>query len=163
MKDKFKYVVDYILMVCIMLIVAFVVLLWINYEVPTCNTVSSANTTSTSQPLKYASIKDLSQNKISIPALSNVTFKEGRNNQTLRLFNPKSNQCYFNISLELSNGTVLYRTGLLKPNDSITDISIYKRLQRGVYKDCVIKYDCYSLDNKYILNNAAVKIDITVV
>lgn len=163
MKDKFKYIVSCILVVCVVLIVAFVVLLWDNCESPTYNTMSGTNTESTSQPLKYASVRDLSQDKISIPALNNITFREGRNNQTLRLFNPKSNQCYFNISLELSDGTVLYRTGLLKPNDEVSDISIYKRLKRGVYKDCIIKYDCYSLDNEYILNNAVVNIDINVV
>ena len=161
MNNKMKNIIKYLITFLLVVAVIVSVLYFVDYKAPT--TSADATATMTTQSLKFIPSKQSKDDKISIPAVGSITLKEGRNNQTVNLFNPKSNHCYFNISLELSDGTVLYRTGLLKPNDSITDISIYRRLQRGIYKDCVIRYDCYSLDNKYILNNAVVNIDINVI
>ena len=161
MNNKMKNIIKYLITFLLVSAVIISVLYFVDYKAPT--TSADATATMTTKTLKFVPSKQSKDDKISIPAVGSITLKEGRNNQKVNLFNPKSNNCYFNISLELSDGTILYNTGLLKPNEKITDIMIYKRLERGTYKDCVIRYNCYSLDDKSILNNAVVNIDINVI
>ena len=158
MNNKLNNIIKHLITFLLVSAVIVSVLYFVDYKAPT----TSADVTTT-KSLNFIPSKQSKGDKISIPAIGSITLKEGRSNQTVNLFNPKSNNCYFNISLELSDGTVLYNTGLLKPNEKVTDIMIYRRLERGTYKDCVIRYNCYSLDNKSVLNNAVVNIDINVV
>ena len=42
----------------------------------------------------------------------------------------------------------------------ISEITLYKELQRGLYKNCRLVYDCYSLNDKSQLNSGEVKLEI---
>ena len=74
------------------------VLYFVDYKAPT--TSADATATMTTKSLKFIPSKQSKDDKISIPAVGSITLKEGRNNQKVNLFNPKSNNCYFNISIK---------------------------------------------------------------
>jgi hypothetical protein len=50
----------------------------------------------------------------------------------------------------------------LEPNKSFTEIELDKPLDAGVYKDAILKYDCYSLKDQSKLNGADIKVNIEV-
>ena len=97
---------------------------------------------------------------ISIPATSGMCFSADQLQQTVDLSNPKQNNCYFVITLTLSDGTEIFKSDYLAPSKNITEITLNQPLQRGLYKNCKLLYSCYSLDDKTPLNNGEVVIEI---
>ncbi len=97
---------------------------------------------------------------ISIPTVSGMNFSADQLHQTVDLSNPKENNCYFVITLSLSDGTEIYKSDYLAPSKKITEITLNQPLQRGLYKNCKLLYNCYSLVDKTPLNNGEVVIEI---
>ena len=114
---------------------------------------------------EYAEDRDYSNIEespnIAIPGYEKIVFKAGQTKQEVKLYNPKENTCYFKMSLVLDNSTI-WTSDLLEPNKSFTEIELDKPLDAGVYKDAILKYDCYSLKDQSKLNGAEIKVNIEV-
>ena len=98
--------------------------------------------------------------KITIPGVNGLNLKAGQLQQQVDFYNPEKNKCYFKISLYLSDDTLIWQSDFLAPSDQISEISLNQELNRGIYKNCRLLYECFSLENKSPLNSGNVKLEI---
>lgn len=98
---------------------------------------------------------------IAIPGFDTLKLKADSIEQTPGFFNPESNSCYFVIELRLSDGTTIYKSGLLAPGKAIYNTQLTKTLPAGTYPASVI-YSCYALNGLEEQNGAEVKITLEV-
>ena len=96
---------------------------------------------------------------IAIPGFKNITIDANSIDEKVNFSNPKDNPCYFEISLLLEDGTVLYKSAMIKPGQAIYSIKLNKALKAGTY-NAMLKYDTYSLNGLAPMNGAAVKISL---
>ena len=98
-----------------------------------------------------------------LPAYSTLTFTAGQREQELVLQNPGENTCLIRISLILSDGTTIYTSEFVKPGYYTRPITLVAPMERGVYRDVTLKYECFTDDEAQTpLNGATTKLDITV-
>ena len=98
-----------------------------------------------------------------LPAYGELTFTAGTKEQSVKLRNPGENTCLIRISLILADGTAIYQSELTKPGYYTKPITLTSPMERGIYKDVTIKYECFTDDeNQTPLNGATSKLDITV-
>lgn len=88
-----------------------------------------------------------SQDSISLPGMDVMKFKANQKKQLVNLYNPKQNNCYMKISLLLEDGTMLYQSGLISPGMGVYEIELTDGLPEGVYRNSVIKYECFTMDD----------------
>ncbi len=100
------------------------------------------------------------ERQITIPGYTGIYLQHGTKSQTVDLYNPESNNCYFVISIYLSNDTRIFQSDYIRPGEHITDIEITQELQKGIYKNCRLVYECFSLDTKTQLNGSSQNIEI---
>lgn len=120
----------------------------------------TSQTTSTDKTLDFIPAVDAPSNSITIPAVTGINLKSGQLQQKVDFYNPKENNCYFVISIYLSDDTLIYKSDFLAPTETITEINLLQTLQKGTYQNCRIVYNCYTLDSKATLNSGDVKIEI---
>lgn len=152
---KKKYIIALIL-----LFVAVIILVWLFYVCQSHKTNPTADTTTTeSKSLDFTPYNNTADT-ITIPVIDGLNLKAGQLQQQVDFCNPSQNKCYFQISLFLSDGTLMWKSDYIAPSAEISEITLYKELQRGLYKNCRLVYDCYSLNNKSQLNSGEVKLEI---
>jgi len=86
--------------------------------------------------------------------------QSGTLDQDVYLYNPTENQCNFVISLYLSDGTLLYKSEMLRPGESIENININKKLNAGLYRNVILAYECCG-DDGVILTRVEFTIEIS--
>ncbi len=101
-----------------------------------------------------------SNTSIIIPGVNGINMKSGQLEQKVDFYNPDENNCLFLISIYLSDDTLIWQSDLIRPSEHITQITLKQKLQRGLYRNCRLVYDCYAFDEKNILNGGQVKIEI---
>ena len=100
---------------------------------------------------------------IAIPGYRVLEFSANKRVQSVRFYNPPENNCSFKLSLIMPDGALLWTSDeLLEPGNIFVKIMLSKSLKRGIYKDCVLKYQCYSLDGSTELNGAEIKLTLDV-
>ncbi len=105
---------------------------------------------------------DSSQSGVQIPGYSMAEMNEGDTQLHLSIGNPKENTCGFYATLELEDGTVLYKSELLEPGCGLTEVPLTQTLKKGKY-DAVVRYDCVTLGEKHNpLNSARSKFTLVV-
>ena len=97
---------------------------------------------------------------INIPGFDTLEFNADETEQSVNFFNPDNNACYFRLSL-IIDGETLWTGGYLAPDDSISEIELSRALDKGTY-NAVLKYECFTLDNKAPLNGAEINVTINV-
>lgn len=125
----------------------------ITVDYATTNNLSSKNVNS------KIYIKKVSQSII-IPGVNGINLKSNQLEQKVDFYNPDKNNCYFRITLYLSDDTLIWQSNLIEPSKHITEIKLNQALQRGLYRNCRLVYDCYTLDEKSPLNGGQVKLEI---
>ena len=121
-----------------------------------CEKSPSGNTSEPEKTLEFIPADERDSDNITIPGITGLNMKSNQLNQTVDFYNPDSNLCYFKISLYLSDDTLIYQSDYLKPSEHITEIT----LRRGIYKNCRLVYQCYSLTDKIELNSGELKLEI---
>lgn len=96
---------------------------------------------------------------IAIPGFKDITIPAYTTDVRVDLKNPGSNTCYFIISLELDDGTILFTSEMLAPSEGIGDITLSEALSQGEY-EAIVKYDAYDADDFSPLNTAEVNITL---
>ena len=98
-----------------------------------------------------------------LPAYGGLTFTAGTKEQETVLQNPGENSCLIRISLILADGTTIYTSELVKPGYYTKPIMLIAPMERGIYRDVTMKYECFTDDEAQTpLNGATTKLDITV-
>lgn len=151
------------MIIMILLLVILIILILLLFKC--CSnrgiTPPPSDSTSTSEPEKTLDfIPAGEEGRITIPGYAGIYFKAGTNQQTVDFHNPASNDCYFKISLYLSNDFLLYESDLIKPGEQLKEITINQKLEKGIYKNCLLVYQCYSLDGETPLNGSTQNIEI---
>ena len=99
---------------------------------------------------------------IQIPGYSKAEMEEGDTQLHLSIGNPKENNCGFYVTVRLEDGTVLYKSELLKPGYGLTEIPLEQTLNKGTY-DAEVFYECVTLDEDASpLNSAISKFQLVV-
>lgn len=126
-----------------------------------CNNNSTLDITSSTESNRLDFTPyDKDKDKITIPGVDGLNLKAGQLQQQVNFYNPEKNKCYFKISLYLSDDTLIWQSDFLAPSDKISEISLNQELNRGIYKNCRLLYECFSLENKSPLNSGNVKLEI---
>lgn len=92
---------------------------------------------------------------IQIPGYSKAEMKEGDTQLHLSIGNPKENNCGFYATVKLEDGTVLYKSELLKPGYGLTELPVEQALKKGTY-DAEVFYECVTLDEDASKLNSAI-------
>ena len=79
---------------------------------------------------------------ISIPGFDFLSLQAGAQEQSMPLYNPENNACYFRISL-LLDGEALWRSDLLAPGQTAPQQPLSRALAAGEYS-AVLKYECFT-------------------
>ena len=82
-------------------------------------------------PEPPAPVEEDSPAQIAIPGYEGLTLQAGAKKQSLRLANPKENDCYFQISLYLADDTLLWQSDLIKPGKTSAPITLSRPLGPG--------------------------------
>lgn len=93
--------------------------------------------------------------EIQIPGYSKAEMEEGDTQLHLSIGNPKENNCGFYVTVRLEDGTVLYKSELLKPGYGLTEIPLEQTLNKGTY-DAEVFYECVTLDEDASPLNSAI-------
>lgn len=106
---------------------------------------------------------DIAENpNISYPGYGELSFKAGKQKQDVYLHNPKENTCYFQMSLILSGGRVIWQSEYLEPGNAFDRIELTEALSKGAYENAVLKYDSYSITDGRALNGSSINLTIKV-
>lgn len=102
-------------------------------------------------------------NSIAIPGYEMLELKAGSKEQSLCMPNPPQNCCYFQLSLYMEDGTLLWESELIEPGKTSKPIVLSRALEKGMYPNAVLRYSCYRMDeNLSPLNGAETKLTLWV-
>ncbi len=87
------------------------------------------------------------EENILVPGYSGAEMKAGDTTLNLRIGNPEENTCYLQATLELTDGTVLYESGLLEPGTGFEQIELNQTLEAGTY-EALVHYQGYSMEEE---------------
>lgn len=100
---------------------------------------------------------------ISIPGFEGITLTADVQQQTVALSNPAENNCYFQITLMLEDGTVLWESELIAPAETSEPIYLNQPLEKGTYPNAKLLYKCFRMDEDLsALNGAETKLTLRV-
>lgn len=100
---------------------------------------------------------------IDIPGFEALNMKAGTTEQSVNLYNPEQNTCYFKMSLILADGTVLWESDLVAPGKAIYELTLTEALDAGEYADTILKYECFAMDEAQTpLNGSEIKLTLHV-
>lgn len=97
---------------------------------------------------------------IEIPGFNELAFISGQTTQQVNFYNPKNNNCYFQMNLYVGN-ELLWKSDNVKPGYGYYEIELSQKLQQGEYP-AYLNIKCYSKDGE-ALNSANVRFDLSVV
>ena len=98
---------------------------------------------------------------ILIPGFDTIHFKAGEITQNVRFRNPAENNCSFRMSIYLEDGSLVWSADdTLEPGEAFLRIDLERKLERGVYPNALMKYECYSLEDMTRLNGAEIRVTI---
>ncbi len=100
---------------------------------------------------------------IDLPGYGALNFKADTLEQDVCLPNPPQNFCYIRASLILEDGTVLWTSDLIPPGENSAPIVFSTPLAAGEYKNTVLKYECFRMDEALTpLNGATAELTLKV-
>ncbi|MGM0214222.1 tRNA (uracil-5-)-methyltransferase [Enterococcus sp. AZ109] len=101
---------------------------------------------------------------IAIPGFESMTFVKDEKKQTVNLYNPEINTCYFKLSLLLPDGTQIWESKFIEPGNGIYEIELNQELAEGEYENAILKYECFSMNEQQTpLNGSEIKFNLHIV
>lgn len=121
---------------------------------------ASPRETEPSKTLDFTPVEGKTEDSISIPGTNGIYLKPNQLQQTVNFYNPEKNNCLFVISLYLSDDTLIFQSEYIRPGDQLKEITLRTELQQGIYKNCRLVYECFSMDGQTQYNGSQFSIDI---
>lgn len=152
-RDRSSKIVGILVTIFLLLSAAFA------YELVALNRMSASREESAEETQKVEKLIK----QIAIPGYEAIHLQADTTKQTLAFRNPEENNCYFLITLELEDGTVLWQSDLVEPGKISKPVVLNQPLAVGTYSNAVLRYACFSFDSdKKPLNGAETKLAIFV-
>lgn len=146
---------------CITLVIVIMVLLWCFRSCGNSDTLPEVPVeTEPKKTLDFSPVDGNTENNITIPGVTGICMEPNQTEQTVHFYNPEKNNCLFVISLYLSDGTLIFQSKYISPGEQLTDIALLTQLEQGIYKNCCLLYECYSLDGLTQYNGSQFTIEI---
>lgn len=95
-----------------------------------------------------------------LTATSGFVFVANQIDQDAKFVNSADNPYPFKVTLYLSDGTIVYESGYVYPDDCISKIRLNQRLSTGVYKKALMVYRIYSPDLQKAISQYEFPIEI---
>ena len=125
--------------------------------------INKAPSISSSDDGAPTSTVEKNPDSIAVPGYEILELNANSKEQALCLPNPEQNMCYFQISLFLEDGTLLWQSELIEPGKTSKPMVLTKTLSKGTYPQAVLRYACYRMDeNLSPLNGAETKVTLWV-
>lgn len=141
----------------IVVVIAVIVLLLL-FMLKGCHKITSLNIASDN-----VATVEKNPNSIAIPGYEMLELDANSKKQSLCLPNPPQNCCYFQISLHMEDGTLLWESDLIEPGAQSKPIVLSKALDKGTYPNSILRYSCYRMDEtQALLNGAETKLTLWV-
>lgn len=83
------------------------------------------------------------EDEIAIPCYGTLSMKADVCEQGFALSNPIENTCWFQITIALEDGTVIWKSGLIEPGSQSNEVVLFNPLDAGKYENVTIHYSCY--------------------
>ena len=100
---------------------------------------------------------------IDLPGYKWIPLTSGKLEQEQTFSNPPQNFCWIRASLRLEDGTVLWTSELIAPGESSAPVVLSQALEPGEYKNAILKYECFRMDDDLSpLNGGEVKLTLKV-
>lgn len=100
---------------------------------------------------------------IDLPGYDWIPLTSGKLEQEQTFPNPPQNFCWIRVSLRLEDGTVLWTSELIAPGESSAPVVLSEPLEKGEYKNAVLKYECFRMDDDLSpLNGGEVRLTLKV-
>lgn len=100
---------------------------------------------------------------IDIPGFDVMNLKAGTTEQSVNLYNPEQNSCYFKMSIILEDNTLLWESNLVEPGKAIYSLTLNQILSTGTYENCILKYECFAMDEEQTpLNGSEIEFTLNV-
>lgn len=99
---------------------------------------------------------------ITIPGFERVKLAATQEQQAAPFYNPEGNNCYFVVSLLLSDGEEIYRSGLVAPGEAVPSITLSHVPAVGTYQHALLRYSCYSMAEFRAINGADVELTLEI-
>jgi len=96
---------------------------------------------------------------IAIPGIKEIVFTAGDRKQKVNFYNPKENDCYFQMNL-YAEDKLVWKSGNVSPGNGYYDIELNRVFQSGTLQGYLL-IKCYKQDGAE-LNSAKVKFKIDV-
>lgn len=84
---------------------------------------------------------------IDLPGYEWIPLVSGKLEQEQTFPNPPQNFCWIRVSLLLEDGTNLWTSELVAPGESSAPVVLSQTLEPGEYKNAVLKYECFRMDD----------------
>lgn len=103
------------------------------------------------------------QKGIALPGYKSISLKANQKEQSVNLYNPEVNDCYFVMSLILPDGTQIWQSKMVAPGKGLYQITLNQEIAAGTYENSILKYDCYKQNDELTkLNGGEVRISLEV-
>lgn len=100
---------------------------------------------------------------IAIPGYKEIRLKADTLEQSVNLYNPEGNDCYFVMSLILPDGTEIWKSKMVPPGKGLYTATLNQTVAAGTYENSVLKYECYKQNDELTeLNGGEVKLTLEV-
>ncbi len=83
---------------------------------------------------------------IAVPGIDELYFTANETNQKVNLYNPDMNTCSMNMSIELSDGDIIWSMDNIQPGYGIYDIELNEELENGIYENTSLIIKCFTMD-----------------
>ena len=98
---------------------------------------------------------------IQIPGYDVIHFKAGKIQQDVFFRNPSENPCCFRMTLTLASGVPVWISDdVLYPGEVFTKIDLEREMKPGIYRNAVLKYECYSVEGMHKMNGAEIRLTL---
>ena len=133
---------DILLLILALITVASIaVAIWVVSSTKDAKSPDPAKPNETTEPVEKLT------DSIALPGYEWIPLTSGKLEQEQTFPNPPQNFCWIRVSLLLEDGAPLWISELIAPGESSEPVVLTEPLEPGEYKNAVLKYECFRMDD----------------